>query len=108
MNRCFSLFLAVLPLLALHQADSAPCLAQLTLTQQGDILQVASTCRSHLSQPAHYRYELRTQRNSVAGQSHTTQRGSFELAARQEVQLSQVGLRVRADDHYHIHLLAGP
>lgn len=105
MNRHFGLLLAALPLLALHQADSAPCLAQLTLTQQGDILHVVSACSSHLNQPAHYSYELRAQRSGAAGQSHTTQRGSFELAAQQQVQLGQVGLNVRADDHYHIHLL---
>ena len=105
MNLFFGLLLAALPLLTMHQADSAPCLAQLTLTQQSDVLHIDSACRSRLNQPAHYRYELHAQRHSAAGQSNTTQRGSFELAAQQQVQLSQVGLNVRADDHYHIHLL---
>lgn len=105
MNLLFGLFLAALPLLALHQADSAPCLAQLSFTQQGNLLHITSACRSRLSQPAHYSYELRAQRRSAAGQSHTTQRGSFELAAQQQVQLGQIGLNVRADDHYHVHLL---
>lgn len=105
MNRLLSLCLAALPLLALHQADSAPCLAQLILSQQGGLLHITSACRSCLSQPAHYSYELRAQRNGMAGQSHTTQRGSFELAAQQQVQLGQVVLNVQADDHYHIHLL---
>lgn len=105
MQRSLVFSLVALPLLALPQADPAPCLAQLTLSQQGEVLHIASTCRSHLSRPAHYYYELRAQRQGAAGQAHTTQRGSFELAAQQQVQLAQVGLSVRPDDHYRIHLL---
>ncbi len=105
MKRFSVLVLATLPLLALQQAGSAPCLAQLTLSKQGEILQVTSSCRSRLSGPAHYSYELRTQRRSPAWQSHTTQRGSFDLPAQQQLQLSQVGFNAGADNHYRIHLL---
>lgn len=94
-----------LPLLALRQAGYEPCLAQLTLSQQGEILHVTGSCRSRLDQPAHYRYELRSLRHSPAGQSRTTQRGSFELAPQQQVQLSQVGLSAGTGDHYYIRLL---
>lgn len=105
MNRLLGLCLVALPLLALHQANLPPCLAQLTFTQQGDLMHITSACRSRLSQPAHYSYELRAQRTNAAGQSRTTQRGSFELAAQQQVQLGQLGLNVQPEDHYHIHLL---
>jgi hypothetical protein len=105
MKQFFLCLLAALPLLALGQADPAPCLAQLTLSQQGDLLHITSACRSRLNRPAHYSYELRAQRHSAAGQSRTTQRGSFELAAQQQAQLGQLGLNVRANDHYRIHLL---
>jgi hypothetical protein len=105
MNRFFSLFLGALPLLALQQAEVPPCVAQLILNQQGDLLHVTGTCRSQLAQAGHYRYELRSLRHSPAGQSRTTQGGSFELAPQQQVQLSQVGLNAGADDHYSIRLL---
>ncbi|RZL14446.1 MAG: hypothetical protein EOO62_05435 [Hymenobacter sp.] len=105
MKQFFLCSLVALPLLALQQVDSAPCLAQLASTQEGDLLRITIACRSRLSQPAHYSYELRAQRHGAAGQSHTSQRGSFELAAQQQVQLSQIGFNVRADDHYHVRLL---
>lgn len=97
--------LAALPLLALRQADSPPCTAQLTLSQQGELLRITGSCRSQLAQAAHYRYELRTLRQGPGGSSHTTQGGSFELPAQQQVQLSQVGLGAGPDSHYRIHLL---
>jgi hypothetical protein len=97
--------LAALPLLALHQAATPPCIAQLALSQQGDLLHITSSCRSQLDQAAHYRYELRTLKQGPGGQSHTTQGGRFDLPAQQQVQLSQVGLGAGASSHYRIHLL---
>jgi hypothetical protein len=99
------LALTVLPLTALRQANSPPCVAQLTLSQTGNLLRVTGNCRSQLSQPARYRYELRTLHQSPSGNSRTTQGGSFELPAQQQVQLSQVGLGAASNDHYHIYLL---
>jgi hypothetical protein len=104
MKLFFLVGLAALSLLALRQADAPPCVVQLTLSQQGNLLHVTSTCRSQLAQAAHYRYELRSLRHNSAGQSRTTQSGSFELAPQQQ-QLSQVGMNAGADDHYNIHLL---
>lgn len=97
--------LAALPLLALRPAGAPPCVARLTLSQQGSLLRVTGSCRSQLPQPAHYRYELRTQKFGAGGSSRTMQSGSFELPAQQQVQLSQVGLGAGADSHYRIHLL---
>lgn len=105
MNSFFLLVLAALPLLALRQAEAPPCVAQLTLSQQGDLLHVTGTCRSQLAQAAHYRYELRTQRLGPGGSSRTSQGGRFELPAQQQVQLSQVGLGAGPDSHYRINLL---
>jgi hypothetical protein len=96
---------ALLPLLALRPIAVPPCIAQLTLSQQGELLRVTGSCRSQLAQAARYRYELRTQRYGAGGGSRTTQGGSFELPAQQQVQLSQVGLGAGADSHYRIHLL---
>jgi hypothetical protein len=97
--------LAVLPLLAMHQAAAPPCVAQLTLSQQGELLNITGSCRSQLDQAAHYRYELRTSKQGPGGQSQTTQGGRFDLPAKQQVQLSQVGLGAGANSHYRIHLL---
>jgi|GEM_PF-1402781 len=97
--------LSALPLLALHPAGAPPCVAQLTLSQQDGLLRITGSCRSQLAQPAHYRYELRTQKLGPGGSSRTTQGGSFELPAQQQVQLSQVGLGAGPDSHYRIHLL---
>lgn len=97
--------LAALPLLALYQAAPMPCLAELRLSQEGQLLHITGSCRSQLAQVAQYRYELRTQRASSAGRSTTTQSGRFELPARQEVTLSQVSLNAGADTHYHLRLL---
>jgi hypothetical protein len=105
MKSLLLLMLATLPLLALHQADAPPCIAQLVLSQQGDLLRVTGTCRSQLAQPAHYRYELHTQRLGPGGSSRTSQSGRFELPAQQQVQLSQVGLGAGPDSHYRINLL---
>lgn len=105
MNPSFGIFLAALTLLTLRQTNSAPCLAKLDLSQQGEVLHITGTCRSHLNKLAYYRYELRALRQGPAGQSRTTQGGSFELAPQQQVQLSQVSLNAKADDYYHIHLL---
>lgn len=105
MKRFLLSSLAALPLLALHQADTPPCTAHLSLSQQGELLHVTGSCRSQLDQAAHYRYELRTQRLGASGHSQTTQRGSFELPAQQQVELSQVGLGAGGDSHYRIHLL---
>lgn len=105
MKRSLLLGLAVLPLLALIQAEPAPCQAQLQLEQQGLLLRVTGLCRSHLDQAARYRYELRALRHSPAGQANTTQRGAFEVLAQQEVTLSQVGFSMGRDSHYHLHLL---
>jgi hypothetical protein len=105
MNSFFLLILAVLPLLALGPADAPPCIAQLTLSQQGDLLRITGTCRSQLAQPAHYRYELHTQWLGPNGNSRTSQGGRFELPAQQQVQLSQVGLGTTPDSHYRINLL---
>lgn len=105
MKTFFALVLAALPLLALRQAEVPPCVALLTLSQQGDLLQVTGTCRSQLTQAAHYRYELRTRRLGSGGSSRTSQGGSFELPAQQQVQLSQVGLGAGAGSHYRIQLL---
>lgn len=103
MTRFLLPMLAALPLLALRTADAPPCTAWLTLSQQGALLRITGSCRSQLAQAAHYRYELRTQRSGAGGTSRTMQRGSFELPAQQQVQLSQVGLG--AGSHYRIHLL---
>lgn len=97
--------LGALPLLALHQADSPPCIAQLVLSQQGELLHITSSCRSQLNQAAHYRYELQTLKQSPGGQLRTTQGGRFDLPAQQQVQLSQVGFGAGADSHYRVHLL---
>lgn len=105
MTPLFGLLLAALPLMTLRQTNPAPCLAQLTLSQQDDLLHITSACSSSLNQPARYSYELRAQRRGAAGQSRTTQRGNFELAAHQQVPLGQLGLSVRAADHYRILLL---
>ena len=105
MNSFSLLALAALPLLALRQADAPPCIAQLTLSQQGNLLHVTGTCRSQLAQPAHYRYELRTRRLGPGGSSQPSQGGRFELPAQQQVQLSQVGLGAGPDSHYRINLL---
>ncbi|RZK29978.1 MAG: hypothetical protein EOO63_07870 [Hymenobacter sp.] len=105
MKSLFLLTLAALPLLALHQAAAPPCIAQITLSQQGDLLHVTGACRSQLAQVAHYHYELRTQRLGPGGSSRTTQGGHFELAAQQQVQLSQVSLGAGPDSHYRINLL---
>jgi hypothetical protein len=105
MNRFLLTLGATWPLLALHQGDSAPCVAHLALSQEGEIMHVTGSCRSQLSQPARYHYELRTLRQGPAGESRTTQRGTFELPAQQQVQLSQVGLSAEPSSHYRIHLL---
>lgn len=105
MNSFFLLVLTALPLLALRQAEAPPCVAQLTLSQQGDLLHVMGSCRSQLTQAAHYRYELRTQRLGPGGSSRTSQGGRFELPAQQQVQLSQVGLGAGPGSHYRINLL---
>jgi len=105
MKRFFIPALLALPLLALRPAGVPPCIAQLTLSQQGDLLRVTGSCRSQLPQAAHYRYELRTQKLGAGGSSRTMQGGTFELPAQQQVQLSQVGLGAGPDSHYRIHLL---
>ena len=68
-------------------------------------MHVTGSCRSQLDQAAHYNYELRTLRKGPAGESRTTQRGTFELPAQQQVQLSQVGLSAEPSSHYRIQLL---
>ena len=98
------LALATGPILG-QTSGTPPCQAQLQLVQEGALLRVTGSCRSHLDRAARYHYELRAQRRNASGQSRTTQRGSFELPAQQQVLLSQVGLSAGANDHYHIHLL---
>lgn len=96
--------LAALPALATLQTNP-PCLARLALHEQDGLLRITSSCRSQLTQPAYYRYELRTLRQGPSGNSRTVQGGRFELPPQQQVQLSQVGLGTGADSHYRIQLV---
>ncbi|MGI4884017.1 MAG: curli-like amyloid fiber formation chaperone CsgH [Janthinobacterium lividum] len=58
-----------------------------------------------LPQPAaRYRYELSLLRESTAGRPQNTQRGEFDVAAAQEVALSQARVNATAQDAYRIHL----
>ncbi|GAA4503460.1 hypothetical protein GCM10023172_28330 [Hymenobacter ginsengisoli] len=97
--------LGLLPLLALHPAGTPPCRVQLLLSQQGQLLRVTGTCRSQLDQAAHYRYELRALRQGPGRPAHTSQRGSFELPAQQQVALAQLGLHIGTLRHYRLRLL---
>lgn len=101
----FLVVLGALPLLALRQPSAPPCLVRLSLSQQGQLLRVTSTCRSQLDQAAHYRYELRALRHGPGGPAHTSQRGSFELPAQQQVELAQLGLHAGTQNHYRLRLL---
>lgn len=74
------------------------------LHEQDGLLHITGSCRSQVAQAAQYRYELRTQRAGVGGQSTTSQGGRFELSPGQEVMLSRVSLNTGADAHYHLHL----
>lgn len=96
----------LLLLLAAWQGAGAPepCRARLELHQQNGFLTVTGRCRSLLPTTARYRYELSLLRESAGGRSQNTQRGEFDVAAAQEVALSQAQVNATAQDTYRIHL----
>ena len=78
----------------------APCEAKLQLQQQEQLLTVTGLCRSLLSGPARYRYQLLVVRQGAGGRSQNSQGGEFTLAAGQETVLSRVRLNAAPHDRY--------
>lgn len=82
-----------------------PCQAHLELVQAAQLLTVTGHCRSLLTAPARYRYQLLVVRQSPAGRSQSAQGGEFGLAPQQEVRLSEVRVSVLGRDQYRAVLL---
>lgn len=83
----------------------APCEARLELFRQEQLLTITGHCRSLLSAPARYRYQLLVQRQGRNGHSQNSQGGTFVLTARQEAVLSRVQLNTNPQDLCIVHLL---
>ena len=95
-------------LLAQPSGASGPapcCEARLELFRQEQLLTITGHCRSLLTAPVRYRYQLLVQRHGNDGHSQTSQGGTFVLTAGQEAALSRVRLNADPQDHCVVQLL---
>ena len=72
--------------------------------QQDDILTIQGKFANDSPQEATFRYELITTKQGKSGRSSSTQAGSFQAPAQEEVSLSNASLNVAPQDTYVIEL----
>lgn len=72
--------------------------------QKDDILIIQGKFANDSQQTESFRYELVTTKQGRSGSSSSTQAGSFEASAGEEVSLSNVSVNVSAEDTYLIEL----
>ena len=83
---------------------NGPCQAWISTERGVGTVTLTSHCRSLSQRLTAYRYELHLRRQGGGAESTNSQSGRFELAAGQEVVLSQLRLSTDPQTRYQVHL----